>query len=136
MVSLNGVNTGPSQEGLTGPPLVEEEEDPAAAAAEAVDRGEEDEAAFEDKVPLGLPMGGTSVNLTDQGGFWDMRGTERCWYQNRSSIQVDQPTGGGKVESMLRGGCARGGNKTKEDVVHHKRTSLLHKHKETHNQSP
>jgi len=46
-----------------------------------------------------------------------MKGTERCQNQNRSSIQVDQPAGGGKVESMLQGGCARGGNKTKEDVA-------------------
>jgi len=45
-----------------------------------------------------------------------MRGTERCRNQNGSSIQVDQPTSGEKVESMLSGGCARGGNKTKEDV--------------------
>ena len=64
MVSLNSVNTGVSQEGLTGPPPVDEEE-PAAAAAEAVERGEEDSAAFEDKAPLGLPAGGTSINLTD-----------------------------------------------------------------------
>jgi len=41
--------------------------------------------------------------------------TRRWRNQNRSLIQVDQPTGREKVESMLRGGCARGGNKTKED---------------------
>jgi len=64
----NGVNTGTSWEGLTGPPPVEEDS-PAAAAAEVVERGEEDSAAFKDKVPLGLPKGGTSVNLTDYSGF-------------------------------------------------------------------
>ena len=69
VVSLNGMNTGPSQEGLTRPPPVEEEEDPVAAAAEAVERGEEDSAAFEDEAPLGLPSGGTSIDLTDCGGF-------------------------------------------------------------------
>jgi len=46
-----------------------------------------------------------------------MTGTERCRNQNRSSIQVDQPTSGEKVESMVRGGCAHGGNKTKEDDI-------------------
>jgi len=45
-----------------------------------------------------------------------MKSTRRCWNQNKSLIQVDQPASGEKVESMLRGGCARGGNKTKEDV--------------------
>jgi len=44
-----------------------------------------------------------------------MMGTERCRNQNRSSIQVDQPTSREKVESRVGGGCARGGNKTKED---------------------
>jgi len=44
-----------------------------------------------------------------------MRGTGRCRNQNRSSIQVDQPTSREKAESMVKGGCARGGNKTKED---------------------
>ena len=69
VVSLNGVNTGPSRDGLTGPPPVEEEEEPAAAAADAVERGEEDSAAFEDAAPFGLPAGGTSVDLTDCSGF-------------------------------------------------------------------
>jgi len=46
-----------------------------------------------------------------------MKGTGRCWNQNRSLIQVDQPTSGEKVESMVRGGCAHGGNKTKEDEI-------------------
>jgi len=87
------MNTGPSQEDLTGPPPVDDE-DPAAAAAEAVERGEDDSAALEDKAPLGLPMGGTSVDLTD-------RGTRRCRNQNRSLIQVDQPTGREKVKSSL-----------------------------------
>ena len=40
VVSLKGVNTGASQEGLTGPPPVEVE-DPDTAAAEAVERGVE-----------------------------------------------------------------------------------------------
>jgi len=62
VVSLNSMNTGPSQEDLTGPPPVDDE-DPAAAAAEAVERGEDDSAALEDKAPLGLPMGGTSVDF-------------------------------------------------------------------------
>jgi len=65
VVSLKGMNTGPSWEGLTGPPPVDEEEEPVAAAADAVERGEEDSVAFEDKAPLGLPAGGTSVDLTD-----------------------------------------------------------------------
>ena len=69
MVSLNGVNTGPSREGLTGPPPVDEEEGSAAAAAGAVEGGREDSAALEDEAPLGLPAGGTSVDLTDRGGF-------------------------------------------------------------------
>ena len=58
----NRVNTGTSQEGLTGPPPVEEEEP---AAADAVERGEEDSAVFEDEAPLGLPTGGMSIDLTD-----------------------------------------------------------------------
>jgi len=68
VVSLKGMNTGFSREGLTGPPPVDEE-GPAAAAAEAVERGEEDSAALEDEAPLGLPSGGTSIDLTDRGGF-------------------------------------------------------------------
>jgi len=63
-----GVNTGLSQVGLTGP-LPVDEEAPVAAAAEAVERGEEDSAALEDEAPLGLPEGGTSVDLTNHGGF-------------------------------------------------------------------
>jgi len=62
------MNTGPSREGLTGPPPVDEE-DPVAAAAEAVERGKEDSAALEDEAPLGLPAGGTSIDLTDRGRF-------------------------------------------------------------------
>jgi len=59
-----GINTGTSWEGLTGPPPVEVEE-PAAAAAEVVERGEDDSVALEDEAPLGLPSGGTSINLAD-----------------------------------------------------------------------
>ena len=69
VVSLKGVNTGLSLEGLTGPPPVDEEEESAATAAGAVEGEEEDSAAFEDKAPLGLPAGGTNVDLTDRGRF-------------------------------------------------------------------
>jgi len=57
------VNTRTSQEGLTGPLPVEVED--SAAAAEAVERGEEDSVALADGAPLGLPEGGTSIDLTN-----------------------------------------------------------------------
>ena len=69
MVSLDkGVNTRTLWEGLIRPSPVKVE-DPAAAAAEAVGRGQADSVALENDAPLGLPAGGTSIDLTNWGGF-------------------------------------------------------------------
>jgi len=62
VVSLNSMNTGPSQEDLTGPPPVDDE-DPAAAAAEAVERGEDDLSSLGGQGTLGSPHGWTPASI-------------------------------------------------------------------------